>query len=115
MANLEIYCPNQSNDFRISLNIESKIASNDSAEHKLIESREKDRLTYLLYPLQVDLTLVKLVQNTLPAKNEVSFELEVELLESATDLLLKWGEGDSIDILEVFISTLQNLSRLSVH
>jgi hypothetical protein len=60
IEHLNIYIPRLPFDCRITVNVESKVNVND--ELKVQMERKKDRLTYSLFPFQIDLTQVKALQ-----------------------------------------------------
>lgn len=59
VADLNVFIPSMEFDYRISVNIESIIDLEQQS--KVSMSRYKDRLSYQLYPFQIDLTQVKSV------------------------------------------------------
>ncbi|KAJ3268444.1 mRNA-capping enzyme subunit beta [Terramyces sp. JEL0728] len=59
IADLNVFMPSMEFDYRISVNIESVI--NMEQQSKAFMSRYKDRMSYSLYPFQIDLTQVKSV------------------------------------------------------
>ncbi|KAJ3323855.1 mRNA-capping enzyme subunit beta [Boothiomyces sp. JEL0866] len=69
VADLNVFIPSMEFDYRISVNIES--ITNLEQQSNVFMSRYKDRLSYKLYPFQVDLTQVK-------SNGSTTHELEIE-------------------------------------
>jgi hypothetical protein len=90
---LNIYNPNSDLDYRISVNIEHLLPQPDLSTNPTL-SRYKDRISYTLYPLQVDLTMVRM-------GDVKQFELEVEISE----------EHITFEVCDALVSTIQTLSR----
>jgi polynucleotide 5'-triphosphatase len=57
MGNLEVYMPSSNLDYRISVNLEMVLNTPLEDEYPT-HSRKKDRLSYSLFPFQIDLTQV---------------------------------------------------------
>lgn len=61
LQNLDFYCPHEQFDFRVSINLEEETEfpnEDDTPDHE----RSKDRLSYIFYPYQIDITVVKTTQ-----------------------------------------------------
>lgn len=59
MGDIEVHCPCDPHDFRISINLEATIQlPTIPNQHDISHSRKKDRLSYSKSPFQIDLTQV---------------------------------------------------------
>ncbi|PWN97909.1 mRNA triphosphatase CET1 [Tilletiopsis washingtonensis] len=116
LADMNIYCPNQGFDFRISINTETDVDEEPTEEST--SHREKNRLCYTHQGFEVDLTQV-----TRPEKpQEPLHELEVEICDTAALLRLasaaksapaanpqEWSDYD--DFILVFLNNVRMLIR----
>ncbi|RSH90096.1 mRNA-capping enzyme subunit beta [Saitozyma podzolica] len=83
LGDLNITCPGEALDFRVSVNTEDPC---DMPRGEPIFSREKDRACYLHQLVEVDLTVVTARPHE-TAKPTVSFEIEIEVVDVPTLVL----------------------------
>ncbi|KAI8914295.1 CYTH-like domain-containing protein [Gorgonomyces haynaldii] len=95
IGDLNVYNPNYKFDYRISVNLEVPTTLPPGYNGKPQGTRHKNRLSYTMFPCQIDLTQVK--------SDETMHELEVEFM----------GNVDEPDVEEVdaFLSSVQALVR----
>lgn len=113
IAHMQICCPDDPFDIRLSINIEHKIPEPTHAKPKL--QRKKDRMSYKWPTHQIDLT--KVLNEGTKQQSYESFELEVELvdmenLKHQADLELDDKPNSLDDIVRDFVSALRTLNNI---
>lgn len=116
LGDLEIHCPCDALDFRISVNLETTILLPVSVSDEDVgHSRKKDRLSYSLAPFQIDLTQVK----TFGGRDDGSLthELEVEFTH-CEDFIAELKKGTATEYTpkayeytEAFLNNMRILAR----
>jgi hypothetical protein len=115
VANLNVFCPKLSLDYRISVNIEKPAEFSQGSQPSF--ERNKDRLSYSHQIFKVDLTQVKGASGPTHAP-EVSHELELEFIDPellAREKSKLGGPEEStsqyLEMIEMFLNSVRMLAR----
>lgn len=97
IADLNVFCPTQPFDYRISINIETPMYLPQSMSHPTF-SREKDRLSYIQQNFSIDLTQV--IEANRPSEPLHELEIEIRdvnyLMHLANEAQQIKGESDRV-------------------
>lgn len=112
LADMEVYCPNQAFDFRISINLEQPYMGKiDSLERSADPPRNKDRLSYTHQWCRMDLTQVRGTPGARPT-HELEVELEMGRLREEGRLAIAQDPGSKYeDLIKVFLDNVRVLAR----
>jgi polynucleotide 5'-triphosphatase len=116
MADLEVFCPNDDFDFRISVSLETAwphpIESlQEHLERGVSQARGKDRLSYTHQGFQVDLTQVTPVSNAKEKVHELEIELEAKRLKDEASKISRGIASDYEDLVSCFLNNIRVLNR----
>jgi hypothetical protein len=126
IADLEIYCPNQAFDYRISINLEAPWSGDVRHLHQTPEqvanARGKDRISYRYLAYQIDLTQITQGDGGVggpghgPVQKKLEHELELEIGVPETrrelDKLIRGEEGSIYGkLIEGFVNNVRILVR----
>ena len=109
---LDIYCPREAFDVRISINLETTFQGEieDTPKTKAPD-RVKDRLSYLHQAYQIDLTQVTDGGGSGEKIHELEVELSSAVVRNQMRLLQEGKENELERLIKVFLDNVKVLSR----
>jgi polynucleotide 5'-triphosphatase len=116
LADLEVYCPNDDFDFRISVSLETAYPHpiehlKEHLERGISQARGKDRLSYTHQGFQVDLTQVTLVSNPKEKVHELEIELEADRLREEAMKIQRGIANDYEALVKCFLDNIRVVNR----
>ena len=115
IADLEVYCPNQIFDYRLSINVEAQWTGPDSHLGPVMEmgggqDRSKDRVSYRHLAYQIDLTQVSHMGNA-AKEHELEVEISVDALRHELENIMARRDNNYEPLVRGFINNVRTLCR----
>lgn len=116
MADLEVHCPSDEFDVRISVSLETVWPHpvenlQEHLDHGVSQSRGKDRLSYTHQGFQVDLTQVTPISSSKEKVHELEIELEADRIKEEATKIGKGIANDYEELVKCFLNNIRVVNR----